>query len=125
MSDGTEDLAAQELVVRAHPKLKALKPDHELLKYIVIENGEVRLVAHHVAEFKERFGKPGIPPERRRGYHWIAYTLGVYSLALEEACLDPEKPIVVRHGHATPPPATPTTVYGTGPMWDEADDFPF
>lgn len=120
MSDGTEDLAAQELVVRAYPKLKQIKPDHELLKYIVIEDGEAFLVADSVSEFEERFGKPDTPPERRRGYHWIAYTLAKYYLALEAACQDPDKPIVVSHtGSATAQVGVLTDVLG------DDDDLPF
>lgn len=97
MSDANEDNDAMVLVLGAYQKLQGLKPGHELLKYLLFDGRDEYLVTEYFAEFADRFGKPDTPPDRRRGYRWNTYALAKYFLALEEACQDPEKVIVVSH----------------------------
>lgn len=96
MSDSDEADDGMILALEAAERLQKLKPDHELLKYFDLTDDA------RFREFAERFGKPGIPLEDCRGYHWNAYALAKYFLALEAACEDPLKPIVVTHGGNIP-----------------------
>lgn len=84
-------------------RLRALKPSHELLKYLPLiycaserdpncKDPAIR------SEFLERFGSPGILNRKDplSTQDWIM-TLWTYDECLQEACEDPEKVIVVTH----------------------------
>ncbi len=92
MSDGDEVADGQALAIQEARRLHAIKPDHELLRYLTqADRDDVW------EDFMWRFGAPGLTREKRGSYPAMAYVYAMYFLALKEACEDPEKAIVVNH----------------------------
>ncbi len=92
MSDNDEVADGIELAFTEALKLRKMKPDHELLKYVIHPDDDAVW-----EEYMNRFGKPGISREQRSSSPALGYVYAKYYLALREACADPEKEIIVSH----------------------------
>lgn len=92
MSDGDEVASGIELAFAEAHKLHKLKPDHELLRYVLHPDDDAVW-----EEYMNRFGKPGISREQRSASPAMGYVYAKYYCALREACEDPEKEIIVSH----------------------------
>lgn len=82
---------AQDLAFEAAVRLHAPCPQHELLRYFLYPQ-------KYWEGFLERFGRPGATPEEQASKEGLEYVYAKWFLALREACMDPEKEIVVTHG---------------------------
>lgn len=82
---------AQDLAFEAAVRLHVLCPQHKLLCYFLYP-------AKYWEAFLERFGKPGTTPEEQASKEGLEYVYAKWFLALHEACMNPEKEIVVSHG---------------------------
>ncbi len=92
MSDNDEVADGIELAFTEALKLRKMKPDHELLRYVIHPDDDAVW-----EEYMNRFGKPGISQEQRSSSPAMGYVYAKYYLALREACADPEKEIIVSH----------------------------
>lgn len=92
MSDSDEVTGGIELAFMEAQKLRKMKPDHELLRYVLHPDDDAVW-----EEYMNRFGKPGISPEQRSTSPAMGYVYAKYYCALREACADPEKEIIVSH----------------------------
>lgn len=92
MSDSDEVASGSELAFLEAQKLHKLKPDHELLRYVIHPDDDAVW-----EEYMNRFSKPGISHEQRSTSPAMGYVYAKYYLALREACEDPEKETIVSH----------------------------
>ena len=112
MSDSAEAADGQLLAYEEAKRLAKLKPDHELLRYVLHPDDDVVW-----GEFVTVFGKPGLSREEKKAYPAGACMYAQYWIALREAWaeLDPENP--------TPPGLLSAVVANQHGITD--DDIPF
>ena len=92
MSGSDEVTGGIERAFMGAQRLRKMKPDHELLRYVLHPDDDAVW-----EEYMNRFGKPGINPEQRSTSPAMGYVYAKYYCALREACADPEKEIIVSH----------------------------
>jgi len=91
MGWGRECESAEKLVYEAAEKLRAIKPNHELLKYLFVPEGEEISDETEKAireEMKHRFWNRDEPWENKPKAMVTAVVMGNYYLALERTRYD-------------------------------------